>query len=328
MTTRFQVFPTINVNQYKPHVLHTEACAWVEKNCYIDLFIELLHAQGLEPLAMLPFTLSVNFEGDQWTFYKPQHSELRALYGINVQEMSVWKPLLNHATEHLSAGRLIAVEVDSFWLPDTSGSDYRQQHVKTTIALADIDVPNQRLGYFHNAGFFELSGEDFRQIFRIEQPVAADNLHLYAELIHLNRSIHQTQAALVKQSYALLQHYVGLRPQDNPIRRFGQHFTSELNVMQAQGLPYYHAWAFCNTRQLGSAFELAAANLAWLEKAGIAGLTTAQINFTEIANTNKSLILKVARAVHSGKQVDLQPLFEQMAEAWDNGMNALDNTLT
>ena len=51
--------------------------AWVEKNCYVDVWIELLHALGLEPLAMLAFTVAVDFEGDQWTFFKPSHDDLR-----------------------------------------------------------------------------------------------------------------------------------------------------------------------------------------------------------------------------------------------------------
>jgi hypothetical protein len=62
---------------YTRHSLHGEQCAWVEKNCYIDLWIELLHALKLEPLAMLPFTAAIDFEGDQWTFFKPSHDELR-----------------------------------------------------------------------------------------------------------------------------------------------------------------------------------------------------------------------------------------------------------
>jgi len=101
---RFRVFPGFDAANYVPHRLHSEACAWVEKNCYIDVMIEVLHAQGLEPLAMLPFTLAINFQGDQWTFFKPQHSELRDLYGLNIQEMSVWRPLIDHADEHLVPG--------------------------------------------------------------------------------------------------------------------------------------------------------------------------------------------------------------------------------
>ena len=34
----------------------------------------------------------------------------------------------------------MSVEADAWWLPDTAGTDYRQQHTKTTIVLADIDL--------------------------------------------------------------------------------------------------------------------------------------------------------------------------------------------
>ncbi len=146
--------PGLSASGYKRHMLHSEERAWVEKNCYIDIWIEFIHALGLNPLAIMPFTATIDFEDDQWTFFKPPHDELRDLYGIEVQELNVWRPLLEHATEHLAAGRLISTEADAFWLPDTGGTDYRRQHTKSTIVLAELDLPNRRLGYFHNAGYF------------------------------------------------------------------------------------------------------------------------------------------------------------------------------
>jgi len=41
--------------------------------------------------------VAIDFEGDQWTFFKPPHEDLKALYGIDVQELYVWRPLLEHA---------------------------------------------------------------------------------------------------------------------------------------------------------------------------------------------------------------------------------------
>ena len=50
---------------YQKHSLHAAPdLDWVEKNCYVDIWIELLHAAGLEPIAMGPFALAVDFEGD------------------------------------------------------------------------------------------------------------------------------------------------------------------------------------------------------------------------------------------------------------------------
>ena len=74
-TGRVKSIP-IDAKTYERHSLHAESATWVEKNCYVDVWIELVHALGCEPLAMLPFTAAIDFEGDQWTFFKPEHEEL------------------------------------------------------------------------------------------------------------------------------------------------------------------------------------------------------------------------------------------------------------
>jgi hypothetical protein len=325
--TRFRVLPELQADGYVRSSLHGEDCAWVEKNCYVDLFIELVHALKLEPRAMLPFTLAVDFEGDQWTFFKPQHSEMRQLYGIDVQEMNCWRPLIEHAREHLASGRLIAVEANAHWLPDTAGTDYRENHVKTTIVLADLDVEQQRLGYFHNAGYFQLEGEDFRQIFRLDQAPDPTYLPLFAELVRIDRRMRRPAQELAEMSRGLIRTYLGYRPASNPILRFAERFGRELPVMHEKGLPYYHAWAFSTVRQLGAAFELAAANVAWLgdvEGEPLSSrLTPAVDSFQAISQGNKALILKLARAVNAKRQLDPAEVFGDMARAWDEGMACL-----
>ena len=44
---------------YQRHLLHTQERNWAETNCYVDVWIELLHAWGYEPLAALPFTVAL-----------------------------------------------------------------------------------------------------------------------------------------------------------------------------------------------------------------------------------------------------------------------------
>src|SRR5262249_42233241 len=127
----------------------------------VDLWIELLHALGIDPRPMLAFTVAVDFEGDQWTFFKPPPRDLDELYGIDIQEMNVWRPMADHMLEHLSAGKLVLAEVDACWLPDTAATTYRREHEKTTIAVAAIDVGARELLYFHNAACCELRGDDF-----------------------------------------------------------------------------------------------------------------------------------------------------------------------
>lgn len=322
-----RVFSGLDAASYTPHALHGDDSIWFEKNCYGDLWIELVHALRLEPRAMLAFTLGVDFEGDQWTFFKPPLDELRELYGIDVQEMSVWRPLIEHAVEQLGAGKIICTEADAFWLPDTAATDYRRQHTKTTIALADLDVEGERLGYFHNAGYFELSGEDFRRLFRIGVPADPAFMPLFAELVRIDRLARRSEVDLAACSLALLRKHFARRPASNPIERFGERLARDLPALQAAGLSTYHAWAFAGIRQAGSAFELAAAHLRWLAGFGRGGLLPAADGFEAIAQGNKALILKGARAVNSGRPLDSAPLVQEMAQAWDRGMASLGEVL-
>jgi hypothetical protein len=324
---RIEVFPGLDAASYQPHPLHGEQAIWPEKNCYGDLWIELLHALRLEPRAMLPFTLAVDFEDDQWTFFKPPLEDLRDLYGIDVQEMSVWRPLADHAVEQLGAGKLICTEADAFWLPDTQATDYRRQHVKTTIVIANIDVAGQWLGYFHNAGYYELSGADFAGLFRIGAPADPTYMPLFAELVRVDRLEHRPQDELARKSLGLVRRYHARRPADNPFERFAQRIARDVADLQAGGLAHYHAWAFAGIRQAGSAFELSAQHLRWLGGLGHPLLLPAADRFDAIAQGSKALILKGARAVNSARPLDATALLADMARAWDEAMQTLEDAL-
>ncbi|HTU66755.1 MAG TPA: DUF1839 family protein [Steroidobacteraceae bacterium] len=317
------VIPGLDPSNYPRHAVHGEGSVWVEKNCYVDLWIELLHALRVEPRAVLPFCAAIDFEGDQWTFFKPSHDELRALYGIDVQELNVWRPLLEHAREHLAAGKLICTESDAFWLPDTSGTDYRRQHTKTTIVINDLDVDGRRLGYFHNAGYYRLEGEDFVKTFRLDAAPDPAFMPLFAEVVRIDRLVRREDAELRALSRGLWQRHLARRPPDNPIRRFRERFERDMPEFQKRGLPHYHAWAFGSTRQLGAAFELAAQNLAWLNAGNDAHVERARDAFAQIATTAKSFILKGARLAN-GKPLDVSAVFDQLAVAWEAGMHAAE----
>ena len=310
---------------YRRSPLHGEERLWPEKNCYIDIWIEVLHALQLEPRAIMPFVLALDFEGDQWTFFKPPHGELYELYGLDVQELTVWKPLLEHAAEHLPAGRLISTEADSFWLPDTAGTDYRRNHVKSTIVMNAIDVEAQRLDYFHNASYHRLEGEDFRNLFRVGAATDPTFLPLFAEFIRIERLRRLPAAALAQASRGLLARHLSRRPASNPVARFARRFEQELPGLQQHGLAYYHLWAFGSLRQLGAAFELAALNLRWLEELDMLQAEPAAQAFELISGTCKSLVLKGARAVNAGRPLDVATPCGLMAAAWDEGMRTLEN---
>ena len=326
-SSRIERFPQLVAKDYSPHPLHGPDAVWVEKNCYGDLWIEVLHALKLDPAAMLPFTLAVDFEGDQWTFFKPPLGELHDLYGIDVQELTVWRPMLEHAREHLAAGKLIAWESDAFWLPDTAATDYRQKHTKTTIVLANIDIEAQWLGYFHNAGYHELRGEDFRGLFRVGVPHDDSYMPLFAELIRIDRIRRRSPLELASLSLDLLERHWRRRPRTNPLARFGQRLAQEFPVMRAGGLPHYHAWAFANIRQAGAAFDLAAEYLRWQADFGHYGLADAALRFDDIAQAMKTLILKAARSVAAGRPLNAGELVEGAAAAWDEGMAMIGRSL-
>ena len=79
----------LDPGNYQRHVIHAQERQWAETNCYVDVWIELLHAWGFEPIAALPFTLAIDFEGDQWTFFKFPHADLYSLFGLDVQELQI-----------------------------------------------------------------------------------------------------------------------------------------------------------------------------------------------------------------------------------------------
>jgi hypothetical protein len=319
--SRLQVVPGLHADGYLRHTLHDEDRLWVEKNCYVDVFIEMLHALRLEPLAAMGFCAAIDFEGDNFTFFKPQHDELRDLFGVDVQEMNVWRPLLDHAREHLAAGKFISTEADSFWLPDTAGTDYRRNHVKTTIILADLDPEARRLGYFHNAGYYELGGEDFERTFRVGAAPDPLFLPLFAELVRIDRLIRRPAGELARRALSNLARHLDRRPAENPIRRFGVRFASDLPQLQEIGLQHYHAWAFATTRQLGAAMELLSAHLRWLGTVGgVGALEEPAAELFAVSETAKAFILKAARAVNSKKPLDVTATFDGMAQAWERGL--------
>lgn len=314
-----QAIPGIDAAGRDRHPLHAQGGDWPEKNCYIDLWIELLHALKLEPVALLGHTTAVDFLGDQWTFFKPSPSEIRELYGIDVQEMTVWRPLEEHALEHLSSGRLIATEADAFWLPDTQATDYRRKHAKTTIVIAHVDTRAQRMGYFHNAGYFEAQGEDYLRLLR---PGGCD-LPLLAELVLVDRRTQRRSGELAEIAIDLLGRQFQFKPVSNPFTRFAPRLERELAAMHERGAAYYHEWAFASVRQAGAAFELAAAHVEWLGRHGH-DFNGAEQDFRKISATCKSLILKGARVAYTGKPFDPRPAMETAALAWDEAMQAID----
>jgi Domain of unknown function (DUF1839) len=309
---------------YNAHPLHENDRAWPESNCYVDLWIELLHASGSEPIAALPFTFGIDFEGDQWTFFKFPAADLAMLYGVELIELNVWRPLVAHVEEQLTLGRPLIVDVDAFYLPDTAGSSYQTEHVKTSIAVQAIDVDPRRLGYFHNAGYYELAGRDFERVLRLdEDPSDGAILPPYVEVAKLGTRPPQTGRALVNASVELLAHHLARKRPDNPFRRYSPRLRADFEWLAREPLAQFHRYSFATFRQFGSAFELGAAYVQWLSRNGETGLEPIAAACDVIATTAKVLQFKTARIVSTGRSFDPAPIIEAMAGAWDQTMMRL-----
>ncbi|MBC7792103.1 MAG: DUF1839 family protein [Clostridia bacterium] len=304
----------LDPTSYLSHLCHTSADrAWIETNCYVDVWIELVHACKLDVSAMMGMTLGVDFEGDQWTFFKPSHEALRALYGIQVEELTVWQDVVRNAAVQVARGRVVLTEADSFFLPDTAATDYQRNHVKTTIGIVRIAAAS--CDYFHNGGFWRVSGEDFAGLFA---PVV---MPWYCEFAKLDNAETRPLQRLRDVALGLLRETLRYRPSVNPFIAFNRHLVDD--GVTKNGLAEWHKYAFVSLRQCGAAFELAAMHLQWLARdlAPLAAHTLA------ISASCKSLILKGARAASAGRGLDAGEAAASMAEHWETLMTELDARL-
>jgi hypothetical protein len=314
---------SLDASQYQSHPLHRGERAWLETNCYVDLWIEAASAFGYDPHAMLAFTVAGDFEGDQWLFFKPSSAELSSLYGIDVQELNIWRPLLDHVLTQTARGRLVLVEVDAFYLPDTKGVSYRSVHTKTTIGIETVDSDARTLGYFHNAGYYALHGEDFAALFGLSGERREDALVPYTEFARIARGKGLTGGALVEASVQLLRQHVARMPVENPIAPFRARFLEDVHWLAGQSQETFHVYAFSTLRQCGACYELAASYLRWLEQHGQAGLGAAAEAFDTLSGEAKTLQFKAARAVVLKRPVDFAPIFDAMERAWDSAKSCL-----
>jgi hypothetical protein len=311
---------------YQPHPLHANERTWTETNCYVDLWIELLHALGLDPLAAAAFTLSTDFEGDQWTFFKFPPEDLRALFGLEVAEFNAWRPLIDHAEEQLELGRWLIMDADAWFLPDTKGVSYQLAHVKSAMVPNSIDRAARRLGYFHNAGYFELNGEDFDGVFRTGRYADPAALPPYVETIRLDR-MRRNPTELVAGAIALTRQHLARRPADDPMLRFERRLEQDAPWLGSQDIETFHLYAFGTCRQCGASAELAASFVDWLAAhdpaaKGSEDLAAAADAFRVVATAAKALQFGLARRSR-GRTVDLSGSFEEMSGAYRSAMDAL-----
>jgi len=306
----------------KPHVvhpLHDPERAWPQTNCSVDLMIELLAAYGFDPVWMLAFTITQDFEGDHFTFFKVPSEDIEALYGLSVQELAVWDDLQAHVVEQLQRERIVLLEVDGYYLPDTQGVTYRETHGKTTIGIYALDPDNRRLGYFHNETRGILSDDDFDGALQ-RLPEQSALLMPYTEFIKPVGTPCKTPAVLAAQ---LLRRHWQRRPKKNPFRAYAETFSRHVEQLQAGGSTYFHGYAFNTLRQAGANFSLLENFLAALPDEDLA---PAAASARTLADGAKTLQFQLARAVARKRFDGLQVAVDALADAYDKLMEELGKT--
>lgn len=298
---------------YQPHPLHASTREYAETNCYTDVLIEFVASCGHPPEAILGSTFAVDFEGDQWTFFKPAAEELRTLYGIDIHEMQPYRPLVEHIATQLGMGRTMAIDLDAYYLPDTAATSYRREHQKTSVIVEAIDPAAARLHYFHNGGLFELSGDDFRFALAPTGEAGGQLLPPYTEIIRLDADCPLRGRALRSMALDFLADAMLARPPHNPFDAFGGWLETQLDRIADPSTSDAdcHALTFAAVRMPGAAAELAAAELAWLFGARAAPACEA---LRQIVEHSKALSFLLARR----RRFSLRAVLEPMALAWND----------
>lgn len=297
-------------------------CDWPTTNCYVDAWMPLLATWGLDPVAGLGLTVTQDYEGDQFTFFKYLHDDLELLYGVVVGELSIYRPLEEQIEAQVRRGNVVLAEVDGYYLPDTRATSYRTQHTKTTIAIDRIAL-DSGLGYFHNGGYHELSGDDYAGL--VGKHSSGQTLPPYVEFAR-RRFPPLRDAALIETSVRLLRRHLGRRPDDNPIRRYRDDFPRWVAWLIAHP-NCFHEYAFNNFRQLGANFELLARHIDWMQVRCLTDLSAASDAARTISAAAKALQFKVARIASKGRFDACEAIFDTLEQSYAHVMAVLNNSL-
>ncbi len=302
---------------YRPNAVHDVSRIWLETNCYMDLWAELLHALQLDPVPAFACALSADHDGVQWTFLKPAPEDLRRLYGLEVAEENVWRPVLDTVESGPARGLLFTVEVDSWWLPDTAGTAYRTEHVKTTIVPTRVDRTRREMEYLHNAGMYELHGEDFDGVFGL---TGAEHLPPYIEAIrrHPDRIEPGALATVTRE-------HLRRRAPGNPVERLAVSVREAVDWLPNTDMTVFHKWSFATLRQCGATAELGADFARHLDGT-FPGAAGAAEPLTAVAEGAKAVQFKMARAAR-GRAVDVDDALADMADAWQRGLDLIETAV-
>ena len=282
------------VPAFVPHRLHDAGRCWLETNCYIDLWIELLASLGEVPEAAFGHAVCQQFGEDQFTFSKMPIEDLRRLYGLLVRELSIYRTLEQHVALHVGRDQVVLMEVDAFYLPDLEATTYRRGHTKTTIAVDVIDTARREAGYFHNATRGVLAGEDYEGAFRLRPEFQSqpDILPPYVEVVE-RQAAARDPGPLRAVAREVLRGHLSRRPDTNPFSTWRNAFDRHVDGLLA-GTVSFDDYAFHFPRLAGANFELFGSHAEWLASDALGEVATGCLR---MAQTLKALQFRLARIV-------------------------------
>ncbi|EKS67576.1 hypothetical protein BURK_021120 [Burkholderia sp. SJ98] len=305
----------MRARRHHAHALHRGERIWREAVAPVDLWIEILHGNGLEPRAALAFAVAQDFEADQFTLGKLPFEDIEKLYGLQVQELSVFDSLEERALVQTRRANIVLVEVDAFYLPDTRTASYRREHAKTTIGIDVIDRDARRLGYFHHTGYHLLDGEDYDGVLR-SNATPEPALFPHVEFVKRVREP-LSGTPLAEVSADLLCAHLLRRPMHNPITRWRAAFPEHLDTMIARGESYARHYAFNVMRQLGANFELLAHYLQWMREQGFDIPVQTYAGARKIASETMVMQCRLARALSRGRRELCETSFDVIEDAYE-----------
>ncbi|WP_244815850.1 DUF1839 family protein [Caballeronia sp. Lep1P3] len=307
----------MRAKRHRPHALHRGERIWRDGAGSVDLWIELLHGNAFEPRAALAFTVTQDFEDDQFTLGRIPCEDIEKLYGLQVHELAVFDSFEARALVQTRRANTVLLDTDAFFLPHMRALSYRREHARASIAIDVIDPDARRLGYFHDNGYHLLDGDDYDGVIGTHADTAQGQvLFPHAEFVKRVREP-LSSTALAEVSADLLCAHLLRRPMRNPITRWHAAFPEHVDTMLARGEGYANGYASNVMRQLGANFELLAHYLQWMREQGFDIPVTTLASARKIASEAMVMQCRLARALSRSERDLCEASFVAMEDAYE-----------
>ncbi|MDO5619078.1 DUF1839 family protein [Kocuria sp.] len=307
------VHPGLTVAGFTRHPLHAEDSLWSNTNCYLDVWIELLHGLGRSPEPLFAAAVAAETQVEQFEFLKIDHRDLEEVHGIRVGEYDVWQPLAEQVRTQMEAGNLMIVEADAYWLPDTRGISYGTEHTKTSIVPLHLNPAEQHLVYLHNEGLHELHGPDFDFVLG-EQRDRGIVPAPYVELVRLDRLSAVSDDEARAHTVRLLGHHARRTGTENPAAHLMEVLRSRFDWLAETGMEGYHALCFETTRQLGVVALLASEAVRFSR---VEQLQPAADSYAAVSREAKALQFQLARVARGRRSASLETAMSSISDQWE-----------